>query len=359
MKREDLFLAIGEVEEERLARSGQLPSDVTHQEEITMKNKENKHTGRRIIRNLLIAAVLVTMLATTAFAYVGFVVYDSPRAMLEAFFGEQPAPHGPDCRCAECLAKATEPVFERVPLDEEVAEQEVSPYVGQIGDSVSFGGYTMTVESHVYDPFTRVGLVYYTLEKDPSEPSKWPIEYQLQYDGETTWLPGYCNQYGYDYLDQKQSTDEKLYIAQYYVHHELHEDFLRIGFESHIRDEDGKLIEEDWSHCLTLPLESGETMDHLSLADGGIKLSPIGIVIYGEKAGLPDSGEYTEVESLTVRYADGTEYEVENEENNVMNYIKSVGNADGTSSLTYILNRIVDIDNVTAVVINGTEFSVT
>lgn len=58
MTREDLFLAIGMVEESRLQRS-----------ELEMSGPEAKHrkTGR-VFRNFLIAAIIVSMLAVTAYA---------------------------------------------------------------------------------------------------------------------------------------------------------------------------------------------------------------------------------------------------------------------------------------------------
>lgn len=63
MKREDLFLAIGQVENSRLARSELSVPSREIKEDKTMKARP-----RRIIRNLLIAAVIVSMLAVTAYA---------------------------------------------------------------------------------------------------------------------------------------------------------------------------------------------------------------------------------------------------------------------------------------------------
>ena len=63
MTREDLFEAIGQVEEERLARCEcDMPSNETELEEYDMR------TSRRPIRMMLIAAVLVGLLATTVLA---------------------------------------------------------------------------------------------------------------------------------------------------------------------------------------------------------------------------------------------------------------------------------------------------
>ena len=58
MTREDLFLAIGMVEESRLQRS---------ELEVTVTERKPKKTGR-IFRNFLIAAILVSMMAVTVYA---------------------------------------------------------------------------------------------------------------------------------------------------------------------------------------------------------------------------------------------------------------------------------------------------
>lgn len=63
MRSEDLFLAIGSVEETRLARSELTVSSVHETEERTMKVRPT-----RMVRNLLIAAVIISMLAVTVSA---------------------------------------------------------------------------------------------------------------------------------------------------------------------------------------------------------------------------------------------------------------------------------------------------
>lgn len=73
MKSEDLFLAIGQVESSRLARS-ELPLSgspgAEAKEEIPM------HKGRipagRVIRSILVAALIASLLAVTAYAVTGY-----------------------------------------------------------------------------------------------------------------------------------------------------------------------------------------------------------------------------------------------------------------------------------------------
>ena len=71
MRAEDLFAAIGSVEESRLARTELSVSSRENQEDKTMKIKPT-----RIIRNFFIAAVIVSMMAVTAYAVTGYFIFD-------------------------------------------------------------------------------------------------------------------------------------------------------------------------------------------------------------------------------------------------------------------------------------------
>ena len=84
MKREDLFLAIGQVESSRLERSELAVPSREPEEDKTMSVRP-----RRIFRNLLIAAVIVSLLTVTAYAAVGYLIFESPEAMITAIFGDK------------------------------------------------------------------------------------------------------------------------------------------------------------------------------------------------------------------------------------------------------------------------------
>ena len=98
MTREELFAAIGMVEESRLQRS-----------ELTVSPEEtgtNMRKNRRIFRNFLIAAIIASMLAVTAYAVAGYLIFESPEDMITTIFGDktgfdhsegsiQPDPNGP------------------------------------------------------------------------------------------------------------------------------------------------------------------------------------------------------------------------------------------------------------------------
>ena len=143
MKADDLFLAIGAVEESRLARSEMYVSSDDKQEDKNMKVKPT-----RIIRNLLVAAVIISMLAVTAYAVTGFLIFDGPEEMVSAIFGDQtgfdhnqgsirPDPDGPP------TGIVVEPTYDRVPADEAIVAEDVAPYVDPVGQSISWEGYTL------------------------------------------------------------------------------------------------------------------------------------------------------------------------------------------------------------------------
>lgn len=67
MTREDLFKAIGQVEEHRLVRCD-APSGIVRLEGDDMENKTKKRPTGRMLRNVLVAAVVVALMATVAFA---------------------------------------------------------------------------------------------------------------------------------------------------------------------------------------------------------------------------------------------------------------------------------------------------
>lgn len=351
MNREELFAAIGQVEEYRLARMEitSLPPTTETKEETQMKT--GRKSSRRIFRGLLIAAVVVTLLATTVFAYAGFVVYENPRAMLEAFFGKQPEVHGEDCQCEKCIT--TFPEFQREELDVDTAMEDVAPWISQVGDSVvdECMGNRLTVDAYTYDPNTGCGLVYYTLENEKGR----ALTYNLQPDGEIYDISPSANHPHKEYLIQTESTATRLKIACYFIRDEIvQEDYFRIGFNGIIREN----TEEETTDYLYLPLTEND-MKCLTLDEGRITLSPIGLTVGDLACARADGYHELKVSDVTIRYQDGTEYVVleDAESGMTANYGYVLSGAE-EYWMTFALNRVVDLEQISAVVINGTVFPV-
>jgi len=313
---------------------------------MTMKSEQKVIRFTRVVRCVFIAALLGSMLALTAFAYTGFVVYENPGQMLDAFFGENGYAHVE----AETitvdkgeagLSQWQTPEMDREPVNETLAQELVAPHISAVGQTISHEDYTMTIEAYSVETETNTAMVYYTIENPNGVTG-----YSLQSNGEVWWPGGElicCNQGIRNYIIQDQTTEEKLYIAGY------------ISISDSLQDEGIYLKFYNSGSGISLPVqENTGGMKTITLADGDIVISPISIVIYGKGLGIMNEGDETIVHSLVIRYSDGTEYLVEDD--GVMNYAYATSERRLNSHVTYCLNRIVDLDNVTAVVVNGTEY---
>lgn len=458
MKREDLFLAIGAVEESRLARceNNGGPSDVTHWEDKDMGKYERTRT-KKVIRGLLIAAVVMTLVATTAFAAAAYLLYENPEELLNSIFGDntgfdhsegsiRPDPWGsPE-------AILVEPTFDRVPADEAVVAEDIAPYVSPVGQSVSWKGYTLTVDAFLYDSTTQCGFVTYLLEN-----TEGVSDYNLQTDGEIWYEKGQkivdVNQYGHLFIIQEKTTDtclaatyyfkwdpsdgEDLDIGFYYLHgysakdlalmqtelverfkkemteeealsvfkenvgQELYEEVLgAVGQEEFLEvcyaqlavmEQERQLEEAACKDVITVSCENATALDCLKLKDGNIAVSPISLRIDTTGLGLTrvdgQGNAHTdtnEVDSIVIRYRDGSEYTVfaghvtnymfslkELPEDNVTQQVFVPAEEDPMGEgyyqtvnsreycvYTMMFNRIINIDDVAAVIINGTVFPV-
>lgn len=449
MKREDLFLAIGSVEESRLLRS-----------EMTVfagGDEQRKKFSGKTLRNLLIAAIVVSMLAVTAYAVAGFLLYDSPGEMITALFGDdtgfdhsagsiRPDPYGgPE-------GILVEPTYDRVPVDEAVAEEDVVPYMDSIGQSVSFNGYTLTIDAFVYDRATRCGFITYLLENPNGLP-----EYHLQSTGEIFYkgMPDIVNvnQYGYPYIIREKTTDTCLAATYYFqweprrgenleiclqmeerytpeefsaliakdvaarkqmltpeeavdtIRSQIGEETFALAFqgmtEAEIaeqcyveivaREVSARMEAESTSEKIQIPLRSQQTLKSITAGEGSIILSPISIYIditdleflHTDRYGAHniDTGN---IDSLILQYRDGTEYTImagytlnyvfcvtDMPQENVATEIivppeedpngegySYVENSHGYCLLTVMFNRLVDLDQIAAVVINGNKLPI-
>lgn len=406
MKREDLFLAIGAVEDDRLQRSEwslREPS-LPRMEEPEMKKSVNK---RRIVCNLLVAVLIISTLAVGAFAATGFLLFGSPEEMIATIFGDKtgydhsdgsirPDPESPSSGII------VEPAYDRVPADETVVAEEAAPLVEPVGQSISWEGYTLTVDANLYDSVTKCGLLTYTLENPEG------LNYSLQSNGEV-WFPTgevvSFSQYGYSYIIQDKSTDKQLTATYYYQLRNPNSTDLEISFTQwasitqkeitqRIADIKGELRQEiseeeiyefqkqyygeDWpwfeenrtreeiidagyevkayerlekaTTCpdqITIPENAQGEMTNITLGNGAITLSPIAVTIRIQEL---ESISKNFVGMLKIKFADGTEYVVE--DGYTMNYVFQVGDSKNMET-TYMFNRIIDVNEVVCVIVDG------
>lgn len=415
MNGEDIFLAIGAVEESRLARCGlavQEPSHVKHGEEPARK-KRNISTGR-ILRNLLVAALILSMISMTAYAAVGYLIFDSPSEMLTSIFGDKTGydhkdvthwtePEKPD-------KTYDNPAYDRVPADEDVVASEAAPLVSPVGQSISWKGYTLTVDANMYDRVTHCGILTYTIENPDGLP-----HYEIGENGEV-WFPGEelfnVNQYGYSYIIRDQSSDTKLTAAYYYnlrnpdntdmeitisgyvlrntdwyrqKYAQIEQQLMQKVSEEEAYEYEKQSVGDSWewenytrgqiiangyrdmlasseefaaldAQCvcpdkITVPEKALGEMSSVTLGNGRITVSPIAMYIDG----LPsDSREFVAV--TKIRFKDGTEYVVQDD--NTANYMFAVGSSE-KKDVTLMFNRMIDVNKITSVILDdGLEFTV-
>lgn len=423
MTREDLFAAIGAVEVDRLAKSEQgffaLYDDGL--EEATMKTmKKTAITTGRVLRNLLVAAVIVSLLAVTAYAVAGYVIYDSPEEMVSSIFGNKTGFDSgeyteiPDPEKSGGLL-AVQPEYERVEADPEVVKEDVAPYVSPVGKSVTFENMTLTVDSFLYDSGTKCGLITYTLTNPP--------EIQLQYDGRFYYKGWSAVSFtdGEDYIIQEKTTEDTLAAAHYFRYDEDEREFsVGLYREEEAENSDEKMLlcmdevktqytpeeaiakaweiakerntekefrqdvswfGEEWAAYRVLrdalyserygePAKSSTASERITFdcsqsrgirnitLGGGVTLSPISMQAnFRNIAPLRDA--YMEPNfSVSISFRDGTEYLVQgknSEGNDVQNRLSAMWNPE--DCLTIMFNRVIDLDQVTAVKINGTELT--
>lgn len=355
MTREDLFLAIGEVEESRLARCENLSaSNVTALEEGIMKQKTTK---RHSLRLVLIAAVMVTMIAAITLVSAAPEVRDNRYALLEdsepileAMLGQNGVEHyeGRVTQNPGEVNIMVENSYDRVPLDMALAEKYLEPYLYAIGESltdtfkigvgeeVESHTETLTVVANLYDASTGCGLLYYTLENPLGA-----MDYRLQYDGSIGGDDVRVSLARRKFLDTGNTTDTKLCVAVHYINTRNSKEIAVSG------------IGED---KILVNLVQRE-LRYVTVADNTVTISPIGMKLESsESLGL---NHIDFVNDVRIRFADGTEYvvlaDIEGKGYDLQNWAYACG-VDGKDGMTYTFNRIVDVDSITSVVINGVEY---
>ncbi len=452
MNREELFLAIGEVEETRLMGTELSVHSASEKMEVrTMKKK----TGR-VLRNTLVAALIVSMLAVSAFAAAAFIIYDSPEEMLSAVFGDQTGfDHKGVTQIEDPGYDPIEnPAYDRVPADETVVKEDLVPYVSPVGQTLQHDGYTLTIDANVYDSATRCGLLTYTLENPDGiaaygvQPNgeiyfKGPELLNFNQSGESIiiqekttdtvltatyhyfrdWRDGETFEI-YFYGQRPDSVDEQRLIQEYQQEYEktltvaeaeaqarelVGEDMFDMALKAIAKEQPEKSEEELVRYLaygtlasakyqqyyedhmasieklrFTFPQES--EMNHITLAQGSAVVSPIAFVIDVMDLDFlhEDIQGYERihadgVDEVVICFADGTEYMVFGDQ--VDNTLQSVITMPegGTQTERYVppedpegegyfmmestpysvmallFNRIIDVDQITSVRVNGME----
>ena len=315
-------------------------SEDTLSEVLKVKNQRKRLHPYRVV---LIAAVIALALGVTAVAQSAFMKKDDPENMLAAVYSETetPAQQGrvefdQNGQMIVC------PGWDRAAFDPELADKYVTPYVGACGESMSWQDYTITVEGYLFDSVTRSGILYYRIENPNGVGG-----YYLQENGEFSWAEESeiaCGvvEAGRAYIDRERSTASVVHLSAFYV----------------LTEEENQVEITLWDEkkqqgSLVVDLFDGGGMAWAADKDGIVTVSPIGAVIdldyFGEEyiANAP--------QQLTLHYLDGSSYTVYDEDALLYNRMYAL---QSNSTLTVSFDRIVDVEALSTVEIDGMVFGV-
>lgn len=325
-------------------------SRVTASQETVMEVLNlKKQNERRIYKAPRLALVIAMVLLLTACA-VGFNAWD----MLDAAFGE----NGQANVGQEKIYNHTDedgnvwylqiPSMDRVDLDEELAKRLVEPYVVQVSESATHSedGTVLTVEAYLNDPSTKTCIVYLNIENPNGLPAYdatgtgW-----LHWDRETVGLHYLLSEpFGYYFLDTTRSTDTKQYLT------------LRLAYKETLSELKIRFTQTD--DTLILPISDSDIRS-ISMNNGDIIISPVSMYL---KAGVFSLS----TKEMVITYQDGSEYVLADtsikkvdgkyQQVKTQNFYLSFALDEEYKNCSFSLNRIVELDNVKSLIIDGTEY---
>lgn len=305
------------------------------------------HSSKNL--KFLLVAVIGSLFLLSAYTYI-FRVYNDPAMMLEGIVGE----NGRSTYAAEKvdITGLHYGGGSRSALDMELAKKYIAPHIYEVNQTVVAGDQVLTVEACIADKASLTGAIYYRLENPP--------QYHLSNRGAITWLNDEqewdplilvemdrCNAIGNHMIVEAMTTENVLYATYQFVL-EADCDWMR-------------LMMADGQDEIIIPFPEDIQMDYLKLDNGGIILSPFGAALDAEKYGM----NFRTLDCISIFYDDGEEYELhwedrDGEKNGLEDsrYGCNVSFFSDSGKVVYVFSRVLDIENVHSIVINGTEYKV-
>lgn len=314
--------------------------------EMTSKTKHKSQAPKKIVRTMLIAAILVCALTLTA-AAAGVItrkLNGDTTSVIDGFFGENGA-----YASSEAIVKYDEwgklainmPAWSRETVDIEIAERLVAPYLFTLEENtVTKDGFTYTIHAILYDSHTKTYLVRWSVENPDGLG-----DFGLGVNGEFSIKEGseiYAVCGGRAYVDTVNSTDTKLYVSSFGVDWQ---DELYCEFGRWYDWDKGKMNAWMDTEKIILPREDFGGMQSVTV--GNVTISPVAVHI--------EDVHVDSLQELVILYKDGGEYTVFSDEAFVNNTTYGLG---GDKDATYTFNRIVDVENISGIIVNGEIFPV-
>lgn len=333
--------------------------------EVQKAMENNKKTHRTLRRGVVIAIAAALMLTVAAAAgVVHLIKADVTPAdgvsdtTLHAFTDDMDA-SAPTVKdsSGELI---TVPDMERIPGDVETVQRLVGDYLSKLDAGLTVGSTTITLGTFLIDE-SGCGILTYAVD-DPEG-----VSYEEAGYGEVYGLPLEPRMYlrSPDYqqggsinvklhVDKTTSTATHLDVVAYFAAGETYQKGDNLYFTVYDGGAEGKepyavaIQPRTYAPVRTFTAANGETA----------RISAVGITMDNASP----AQELT-VQELTLHYADGTSYVVSSDSQNLMNWVLGYIYGDGETApfahAVYIFNRMVDVDTVTSVSLDGRWFDFT
>ena len=323
--------------------------------------KYRKKAGRSALRGALVAAILVAALSVTVYAvgeYTGF---------FDTVFGNE-AIRSKDPEHVELTDEEGNvwqeydlPGQERVPVDQDMAEEVVGGDVATVSRSVTVQGVTFTVEDLVMDE-NGIGMLTYTMEDPNGFPTLKVAEdgrilFNVTAVGDMptpgqTVLDGDGNEIAWmDEIDYAVpgGTDTKMTAVRYFcpVGDMTGAAEMTMTFSVATAFDPETLEREVEEGSVSFPMTAAAPAAALTGPDGWTAgVSPVGLKITAPAEALYSDHGFDDV---IIHMADGADYALKQSGSDMLNYVVGYG---GDSGVSYVFNRLIDpaqVQSVTAV----------
>ena len=250
--------------------------------------------------------------------------------------------------------------MERIPGDVETVQRLVGDYLSKLDAGLTVGSTTITLGTFLIDE-SGCGILTYAVD-DPEG-----VSYEEAGYGEVYGLPLEPRMYlrSPDYqqggsvnvklhVDKTTSTATHLDVVAYFAAGETYQKGDNLYFTVYDGGAEGKepyavaIQPRTYAPVRTFTAANGETA----------RISAVGVTMDNASP----AQELT-VQELTLHYADGSSYVVSSDSQNLMNWVLGYIYGDGETApfahAVYIFNRMVDVDTVTSVSLDGRWFDFT
>ena len=392
MNREELFLAIGKADGRQLLKSEQ-----SSPSEERPRKRSRRPAFPRWTGIALAVLVLVAALGTA-----GVFLLRGSKDDLPSLSGAEGNP-GQSGSPASAQGSA-DFVVDSLPVYLRMEQPDVAEWVTNPAQSIQWKGYTLTVEKHLHDAATGSGVLVYSLENPDGIP-----KYETNNQGEV-WFPdgdlADISHFHKNYIVKEQTSKTKLTVACFYRQVEmnepleqLHDPNLELTLSEYAAcslKEMEKMAQklttdakfDQWAQTLicpekiSIPLDKLGNLGTVKAESGAIVVSPISLFIDAANMDSLITSTGINVQSLALRFQDGTQYVIKNgdsvncayevleprlDSQNPYRVIPPEQDPEGIGykeynwvpqkAVTYLLDSMVDIEKAEAVIINGTEFA--